>query len=286
MSDSRQADAVRLWLSEAVKRRLVALFSAALVAGSSHAAYIRDLGMPDGRVFLGYDVVDNAYFAHGAELARANAAEIRRRLGLPKNYFLASSRFIGEKNLPRLLEAFARFRANTAAGGWKLVLLGDGPLKPAILAVAAELALGGDLLLPGFVQYEELPTYYGLASAFVLASVSETWGLVVNEAMAAGLAVLVSSRCGCANELVRDGENGFTFDALDAAALAGLMARVASDSEARRRMGDASRRIVSEWPLDRFGAGLEQAVRVAAAPRRPRLADLALLHLLLKRPLS
>jgi glycosyltransferase involved in cell wall biosynthesis len=284
MSESQAADARRQWRSEAAKRRLTALFSAALVGGARHAAYLRELGMPADRIFLGYDVVDNAYFASGAGQARAEAAA-RRRLDLPESFFLATGRFVEKKNWLRLLEAFARFHALPPARGWKLVLLGDGPLKPAILELAAKLDLKDALLLPGFIQYDRLPLYYGLASAFVHASVVEQWGLVVNEAMAAGLPVLVSSRCGCVPELVRQGENGFTFDPLDTEALASLMARVAASAELRQSMSAASRRVVSEWPLERFAEGLEAAV-AAAEPRRPGWADAALLRLLQMRPRS
>jgi glycosyltransferase involved in cell wall biosynthesis len=287
MSESQEGEGNRSWRAKTVKRRLVGLFSGALVGGAPHAAYLRQLGMADGRVFLGYDVVDNEHFARGAATARSGAADHRRLLGLPENYFLASSRFVEKKNLLRLLQAFARFRALTPGSGWKLVLLGDGPLKPDILALAGKLSLGDDLLLPGFVQYDQLPAYYGLASAFAHASTVEQWGLVVNEAMAAGLPVLVSNRCGCSADLVRDGVNGFTFDPLDVETLAGLMAKVASSGDSRLRMGEASRRIVAEWPVDRFGEGLDQAIRVTSAVRRPRLADAALLHMLIMaRPLA
>src|SRR5207244_4064698 len=102
------------------------------------------------------------------------------------------------KNLPRLLEAFAGYRRLAGDAAWELVLLGDGPLRPELVALLKDLELDGHVLLPGFKQYDELPAYYGLAGAFIHASTTEQWGLVVNEAMASGLPVLVSDRCGCA----------------------------------------------------------------------------------------
>ncbi|MGD0497915.1 MAG: glycosyltransferase [Bryobacteraceae bacterium] len=284
MSESQDGDDKRSWRGEAMKRRLVSLFSAALVGGTQHAAYLRQLGMAEDRIFLGYDVVDNSHFARGAEAARADAAGSRQRLGLPESYFLASSRFVEKKNLLRLVAAFARFRALAPQTPWKLVLLGDGPLRREIPALADKLSLGDSLLLPGFVQYEQLPGYYGLAAAFVHASTVEQWGLVVNEAMAAGLPVLVSKRCGCSADLVREGVNGFTFDPLDEEALASLLLQAASRGDDRLRMGEASRRAIAEWPPERFGAGMEGAVRRATPPRQPRLSDAALLRLLLMRP--
>lgn len=283
MSESQASDARRSWISEAPKQRVVSLFSSALVGGTRHAAYLRALGMPQERIFFGYDVVDNAHFANGAERARADAASLRRKLDLPEYFFLVSSRFVEKKNLLRLLDAFGRYRELAKGSGWKLALLGDGPLKPAIQERADQLNLGESLVMPGFVQYAQLPAYYGLASVFIHPSIAEQWGLVVNEAMAAGLPVLVSKACGCAADLLRDGENGYTFDPLNTDELAGLMVRLAADRELRGRMSEASRRNIFEWPVERFGEGLEAAAR-AAIPRRPGLADVALLRLLLMRP--
>src|SRR5438034_9827058 len=77
--------------------------------------------------------------------------------------------------------------------------------------------------LPGFKQYEELPIFYGLADAFIHASISEPWGLVVNEAMASGLPVLVSIACGCEGDLVKEKVNGFSFNPVRFGKIAQLM---------------------------------------------------------------
>jgi glycosyltransferase involved in cell wall biosynthesis len=114
-----------------------------------------------------------------------------------------------------------------------------------------ELGVGNATFL-GFLQYDELPAYYGLAGAFVHGSHTEQWGLVVNEAMAVGLPVLVSRRCGCAYDLVQEGVNGFPFDPHDVDQLAHLLLRVAGDSAEATRLGAASRQIIRNWGLDRF----------------------------------
>ena len=126
--------------------------------------------------------------------------------------------------------------------------------------------------MPGFKQYEELPIYYGLANAFIHASTSEQWGLVVNEAMASGLPVIVSNRCGCAPELVEEGINGFTFDPDDQEQLANRLLEVASLSSDRRQgLGDAGRRIVANFGPERFADGLTHAAEKALeiGPRKP-----------------
>jgi len=285
MSDSTAHDEPRRWWREAVKGRVVQMASAALVGGAPHLDYITRLGMPAERVYLGYDVVDNVHFSAGAEAARLQAASERARLGLPATFFLASNRFIEKKNLPALLDAYDRYRRRAGPDAWHLVLLGDGPLRAKVEGIIQARGLGGWVLLPGFQQYRELPAYYGLAGAFVHASTSEQWGLVVNEAMAAGLPVLVSNRCGCAPDLVSDGENGYTFAPTDVAGLSDLMLAVASDACDRLTMGRRSREIITNWSPETFAKGLMDAVAAAlAAPRRAfSLRDRALLWALMRR---
>jgi 1,2-diacylglycerol 3-alpha-glucosyltransferase len=272
MSESSEGDARRGPVGELVKARLVRCFSAALVGGTRARDYAGALGMPPERIFLGYDAVDNEHFRRGAEAALERADGLRARLGAPSRFFLASARFIERKNLFRLLDAHARYRVLAGERAWGLVLLGDGELRPRLEEHARALGLGAGVLMPGFQQYEDLPAWYGLASAFVHASTVEQWGLVVNEAMAAGLPVLVSSRCGCAPDLVADGVNGFTFDPLDVEQLAGLMYRLAHGGVDRAVMGRASRAMIALWGPDRFAAGLTGAVEVALAGPLPRAA--------------
>ena len=227
-------------------------------------------------------------------------------LHLPSSpFFLASARFVEKKNLSRLIEAYARYRElaekaeierqKTEIGSqepgdgrwkmgderwkpearptpdiWSLVLLGDGPLRSSIFDLRSSLGLDACVHLPGFKQYEELPLYFGLAGAFVHASTTEQWGLVVNEAMASGLPVLVSNRCGCARDLVQEGVNGFQFDPCNVEQLAQLMLRVSDSRFPVSDFGAASRRIISAWGPERFANGLRDAVTIALKNPRPR----------------
>ena len=270
--------------------------------------------MPPQRVFQGYDAVDNGYFLEQADTLKTDKlkGEVRRKHGLPENYFLASNRFIEKKNLPRLIEAYARYRllcgdhqtsdnqttdsrqsevsrqksvAGSPVVAWPLVLLGDGALRPDLCRRIADLGLQDSVRLPGFKQYPELPEYYAHAGAFIHASTTEQWGLVVNEAMASGLPVLVSNRCGCAQDLVHEGVNGFTFDPCNVEQLAGLMLKLSTLNSQLSTMGDASRRIIANWGPDRFASGLKQAVECAlrVGPPPASLAGRLLLSILLNR---
>lgn len=259
MSESTPWDAARSGFSEWVKGRMLACFSSALVGGSAHARYLEQLGFSGSRVALGYDVVDNDHFAGASEEPGVQRTE---------HYFLASARFVAKKNLLRLMESYALYRKRSLDAGvtspWKLILLGDGPLRPELEALSRAEGLDDALLMPGFVQYPELPSWYAGASCFVHASLIEPWGLVVNEAMAAGLPVIVSKTCGCAGDLVRDGMNGWTFDPEDVSQLADLMGRISGDTDLLTSMGEASRSMISAWGTDRFAAGVLQASRLAS----------------------
>ncbi len=311
MSESSSQDEPRTWWKEAIKRRVAGLYSAALVGGLRHVEYLAELGMPRERIFTGYDVVDNHYFRHKAEEVRSQRSsasakatadrEVRQKYALPENYFLASARFIEKKNLARLVQAYAEYRRRSSAFAkatadkevevrdrksdishqhslWDLVLLGDGPLRQAINNQLSTLNLHRHVHLPGFKPYDELPVYYALANAFVHASTTEQWGLVVNEAIASGLPVIVSNRCGCAPELVNG--NGFTFDPSNEDELATRLLEIASLSdEERKQLGDNSYRIAANFAPERFGEGLERAASVAMGVPQKRFGvmDRALL---------
>ncbi len=283
-SESQAQDFTRPRWKEAVKKRIIRQFSAAVAGGTPHADYLFELGMPRERVLMGYDVVDNGHFAAGADIARSQADNVRARLELPQHYFLASCRFIEKKNLRLLIRAYAKYRQKCGGAAWKLLLLGDGALRPELLALRDELQLQDALFMPGFKTYDELPSYYGLAEAFVHASTVEQWGLVVNEAMAAGLPVLVSERCGCAANLVSNARNGFTFSPFNEEDLINKMMQLHSNAPALNTMGQASREIIRAWSPDYFGKSLCAAAQIAlnSKPRKASLSDRALLWALLR----
>lgn len=287
MSESTAWDSPRHPLKEWLKRRVVGQCSAALVGGSSHVEYAVELGMPREAVWSGYDIVDNSHFTQGADAARASAPAQRQRLGLDRPYFLASARFLPQKNLMTLIEAYALSLDRDAGHdhGWDLVLLGDGPLRGTLEARRGQLALDGRLHMPGFVQYPELPAYYGLASAFVHASTTEPWGLVVNEAMASGLPVVVSRRCGCAADLVRHGQNGFTIDPENLPAMATLLREMTTATFPLTEMAQASRLLIRDWSPSRFAQGLRNAAVHALnrGPRVVRTIDTLIIESLLRR---
>lgn len=271
MSDSTRHDGPRVWWREAIKRRVVSLCQSGFAAGQRHVHYLRGLGMAPNRITTGYDVVENTHFVAGAETARKQTG-LRNELGLPDRYFMCCARFVEKKNLSMLVRAYARYRKRVGTAAWKLVLVGDGPLRESLEQEVRALGLGRDVSFPGFQTYEDLPAYYGLADAFVLPSRYEQWGLVVNEAMASGLLVLVSENCGCAPDLVAEGENGWTFAPEEPETLAQLMGHVSGEDIDRGAMGRASRDRIRAWSPDTFAENMTTAAETARQQDKPSLA--------------
>ncbi|MDA7936189.1 glycosyltransferase family 4 protein, partial [bacterium] len=232
MSETREADGKRVWWKEWIKSRLIRPFDAALVGGASQRNYLIKLGLPGDRIQVGYNVVDNAYFAASAakwqkltaemeDAEAASSSKIQNSKFKIQNapYFLSSNRFIERKNLSRLIEAYAQYLhpkfkiQNPKSSTWNLCLLGDGELKEELIGHCRELGLevkecapwedsdssktqnpkSKIVYFPGFRQIEELPRFYAHAGCFIHPALEEPWGLVLNEAMACGLPILSGS---------------------------------------------------------------------------------------------
>ncbi len=267
MGDSQWVDHRRNMFREWVKggwaRRH---YDAAFAAGERAAAYLQRMGFPRERIWTGYDVVDNDAFAEKAAAAREEAPSLRMNLGLPERFFLFVGRFAPEKNLLGLLDAYTTYRETTNQA-WGLVLVGGGPQEDLLRRKVQGL---DGVFFAGYQPSDRLPVFYGLASCLILPSVSETWGLVVNEAMASGLPVLVSHRCGCVAELVRPGLNGYLCDPYDVASMTRSMTVMSSASVDLVTMGEASRQIVALFTPDTWAQSLADCIdRTAVQSQAP-----------------
>jgi len=286
ISDSQECDHLRKFLMESLKSRVVRLFSAAFVAGKRSAAYIAKLGMPVDRITSGCDVVDNDYFINNVNLCREQPEQVRTLLALPVKYFLVVSRLVDFKNISTVINAYAMYRKNSSRNNcFSLVIIGEGPLQMQLQQLALELGVADSVVFVGSVNYADICKYYALASAFVLASYSEPWGLVVNEAMCAGLPILVSVSCGSSVDLVKENVNGLCFDPDDERMLATSMGSITSSQKVAIEMGEASRQLISEWSLESYVKGIRRASEIANdAPQKSlNLLDSLLLSSVIKR---
>lgn len=268
ISDSRWDDSPRHFVAELLKRCIVANFSAALVAGLESRKYLLRLGFPETAIFQPWDVVDNTYFEQASRISRKVSPgpfPIDRR-----PHFLSVGRAIREKNHDGLLKAYNVYQQQ--GGEWGLRIIGcgvDGPHARRLAKLISRLPYPERVALGPFLAQEQVAVAYGLASALILASRKDTWGLVVNEAIASRLPVIVSTSCGCASDLISHGVTGWSFDPCDTGALARLMVEAQNQpSHERLAMIEAALRRLEHYSLTSFADGIISAVNHAITTDR------------------
>ena len=246
---------------------LYSQFSGLLAISSANRDYYRAMGVPDRKISMVPYTVDNQRFIEAARITPEQRTEMRARLGVADNapVILYASKFQRRKCPDDLLAAFLKMRAEGFPG--HLVMVGSGEMDAELRAAAAA---SGDanVHFPGFLNQTELPRAYSATEIFVLPSEEEPFGLIVNEVMCAGMPVVVSAACGCAGDLVRPGVNGETFPARDVNALAGALARIGSDADLRRKMGEASREMIDHWSYRECLTGVREAMAKAGVTGR------------------
>jgi glycosyltransferase involved in cell wall biosynthesis len=234
-----------------------------LAIGSGNRDYFLSQGIDPAQVFTMPYCVDNEFFAARARAAEPSREGLRLDLGLEpgRAVILFASKFEPRKRPQDLLAAYRQLIESSAVDPAPyLILAGDGALKSSIEGEARSAGLEGARFL-GFRNQTELPALYDLCDVFVLPSVDEPWGLVVNEVMAAGRPIVASDRVGCARDLVRNGVNGYVFPAGDVSALADALARILSNPVRAAVMGEASRDMMGQWSFNEDIAGLRAALR-------------------------
>jgi glycosyltransferase involved in cell wall biosynthesis len=255
-----------------IHRVLLKQYAGFLAIGSSNEHFYRSHGVRQDRIFPAWYCVENERFASQADDLRDRREELRTRWGIAADatVFLYCGKFIAKKRPLDLLRA-----AEMAAGrsqGIHLLMVGDGQLRTECERLAQRRRL--PVTFTGFLNQTELPGAYVAADCLVLPSdYGETWGLVVNEAMACGLPAIVSDQAGCAADLIIEGRSGAVFPCGDVTALSACLLDMAQDPHRLREMGQQARRHISAYSIDAAAAGVVQAVRAVCGRRvsQPRL---------------
>jgi glycosyltransferase involved in cell wall biosynthesis len=279
--DSHLLSGPRGWkrLFWAVKTHvLLRQFDGFLSPGVRVREYLRWYGIPDYRIFHVPHAVDNAMFAAGAAPYQQpdvrTAARLRRGIDPDAFVVLFVGKLVQSKRPVNVVRAVARL-----APGAVLMVVGSGPLETEVRSEATR--LGVSLNMIGFLNQRQLGEPYALADCLTLPSdFQETWGLVVNEALATGLPCLVSDAVGCAPDLIVEGETGYVYPLDDIDALAMTMAKVRHRKAQQHDWGPACRALVARYSYERMTADLVRASRAVlrhslgpdpdwlAAPRR------------------
>lgn len=252
----------RPWYVRAVKKMLFPLlfkqFRTFLAIGKLNTEMYRHFGVPVERIFSAPYCVDNSYFASRASTATNDAAILRKELGIGEHdtVFLFMAKLIERKRPLDLIRAHCALKRSDV----HTIIVGDGPLMDECANLVRD-SQAGSVHLVGFKNQSELPLFYAAADVLVLPSDYETWGLVVNEAMACGLPCIVSDNCGCAEDMIVQGETGYTYRCGEIAALANAMERLSGSREKVRRMGEAARNFSRSFDINRTVMAIKEALR-------------------------
>jgi glycosyltransferase involved in cell wall biosynthesis len=250
----------KLRMKKSLLRRIFSLVDGVVVSSSGGAEYIGSLGFPGERVVLAPTAVDNNWWTEQAAKVDRNAARAAWKIPAEGTVALFCGKLQLWKGPMDLLEAFARANISNSF----LVFAGDGPERSNLERRATQLGLADRVRFLGFLNQSQLPSAYRAADLFVLPSLFEPFGLVVNEAMLCGLPVAVSDRVGARFDLVRPDENGYVFPAGDVEALAATIRQILPDPEKRVRMGAAARHRMETWSPREYADGVVRAVQLAA----------------------
>ena len=245
----------------AVVPRVLRGAASVLVVGSAARESVIGRGVPPDRVRIFANTIDVPAWIERADELVLRRADLRRRLGIGDHdvALLSVGRLAPEKGF----DLHVRAVAATADARVLALIAGAGAGRDALSRLADE--AGARLSLLGDVDPERLAEAYVAADVFTLLSTHEPWGVVVNEAAASALPLVLSDRVGAAFDLLRDAENGFLVPAGDVDAAATAFRRLADDAELRRRMGDLSRRLVREWSYESSIENFVAAVAHAAS---------------------
>lgn len=241
----------RIWLG-GVCRRAAALIS----VGTTNRLFWESYGARPEKIFDLRYPVDNDYFARETAVRKAEAEQMREKLGLPgRAVFLFVGRLVARKNVDLLIRA-AKSAGGTRAG---VLIVGSGEERESLERLAA-----GDprIVFAGIAGYGEMPLWYSMSDVLVLPARHEPWGLVINEAMASGLAVIAHRECGAAVDLVGP-DNGVALEGFDEAELARAIERLAGDKELRESMQRASREKIKSWSVDAAARAIIHAVETS-----------------------
>jgi L-malate glycosyltransferase len=258
MNDSKFDDCRRGLRREIIKTIFYRPYNGAIASGTRAADYLRFLGIPESRIMLNFDTLSADRIRRSAKIDKApGGAPFEAR------HFTIVARMVPEKNISLALEAYAIYRTQSYRPR-ELHLCGSGPLEVRLRAETAELGIEEFVIFHGFLQTEDVCSILATTLALLLPSTMEAFGLVVIEAQAMGVPVILSEKCGARDLLVRNGVNGFVLEPDNAAGLAFFMGLIDKDESLWRRLSLATEKFAAAGDASLFA----QSVMSLTAPQK------------------
>lgn len=244
-NESTAGDHARDKFKETIKSFIIKQFDGYFNFGTLSKNYLLELGAKASKMLVNRNCVDNIELKNIYDKHRPNRDPKQQILGIASHNFIFVGRLIDYKNLFNFLEAFAEAQKQVNTD-WGVIILGDGEQKEELQQFVQTKQIKNISFQKG-VSWQQVPEYLALSDVLVLPSYSEPWGLVVNEAMACGMPVLVSEKCGCAIDLVQSGINGYTFSPYNKGEIMTFLLKFMSQTQNLQEMGKASQQIIQEY---------------------------------------
>jgi glycosyltransferase involved in cell wall biosynthesis len=273
----RSRSAFKLWLKELFFAAFRHMIEGVLAVGTRNREYWEHYLGAEFPIYSVPYSVDNAFFQSACRAARSSRAELQTELEISSDrpVILFASKLQPRKHCDDLIAAYAMLSdARAGEPVPYLVIVGDGEERAALERQAAATGFTS-IRFCGFRNQSQLPRFLDLCTVFVLPSRHEPWGLIVNEAMNAGRAVIVSDDVGCQPDLVTDGVEGCVYPVRDVKALAGALRRVLATPETAAEMGRLALERISHWGFEEDIEGLHQAVAGVTRKLRGRRPNAA-----------
>jgi glycosyltransferase involved in cell wall biosynthesis len=237
-SESSAMDHDRSVLKEMIKRWILSRAHVFFCFGKSTSNYLLKLGVKRPQIRVRHAAVVDE------QIIRKNFDIARQGLKRDKFCFVYVGRLAPEKNLEMLVSAFMNVNQRTTEANWELLLVGEGPSRSSLQTLASN---DPHIRFAGGHPWYKVPEWLAQADVLVLPSKSEPWGLVVNEAMVCGMPVIVSSKCGCVKDIVKNGVNGYTFSPKSQQDLENHLSFFIRNTQEVQRMGTESERIIAPY---------------------------------------
>ena len=227
----------------------------AFYVGDNNKKYYRKYGLKDKQLSLAPHAIDNARFETDRSI---EVAELRSSLTISEDdiLILFAGKFEPVKNVDLLLSAFINLNKPNV----HLLLVGNGLNEKSLKARAAGSRTANRVHFLDFQNQSYMPVLYQATDLFCLPSISETWGLSVNEAMACGTAILASDKVGCAADLVAEGSNGAVFKASNINSIIEKLRWLTADKKLLQAYGRQSQIIIKDWNFENMAAAIEKKV--------------------------
>ena len=244
-NESTANDHSRNRFKELIKGLIVNKFDGYFNFGTLSENYLLSLGASPKKMLVKRNCVDNKTLKEVYSEYNLNRVEKQQSLNFAPKNFIFVGRLIEYKNLFHFLKSFKSAQEKSKED-WGVIILGDGELRLDLQQYVRDNNIQQVRFQNG-VSWQQVPEYLALSDVLVLPSYSEPWGLVVNEAMACGLPVIVSEKCGCATDLVKIGENGFTFAPNNPEDLTDILLKFINKTVDCEQMGLISEKIIQDF---------------------------------------